>query len=92
LPSRPNQLFLAILMYVRCMLYCKRCLSPILQRAANRDFSPTFASLQNIRLSSDIANPLGSSRNWRADGDGCRGGGLKGLTVERLEASPGEDR
>ena len=55
---------------------------------------------ENIRLSSDVANPLSRSRNWRADGDGCsactmqvwRGGGLKGLTVERLEASPSKDR
>jgi hypothetical protein len=45
---------------------------------------------ETIRLSSDIANPLGRSRNWRADGGGCsacamqvwRGGGLKGLTVD----------
>jgi transposase len=54
---------------------------------------------ETIRLSSDGANPLNGSRNWRADGDGCVGlhhagvaHRLKGLTVERLEASPGEDR
>ena len=29
------------------------------------------SSLQKIRLSSDGANPLNGSRNWRADGDGC---------------------
>jgi len=57
-------------------------------------------SCKNIRLSSAGGNSLRRSRNWRADGDGCDGlhlmqvsrGGLKGLTVERLEASPGEDR
>jgi hypothetical protein len=30
-------------------------------------------SLQNIRLSSDMANPLSRSRNWRAVGDRCVG-------------------
>ncbi len=29
------------------------------------------SSLQNIRLSSDVPNPLSRSRNWQADGDGC---------------------
>jgi hypothetical protein len=44
---------------------------------------------RNIRLSSDVANPLIRSRNSWADGDGCialhpmqvsRGGGLNGVT------------
>jgi hypothetical protein len=29
--------------------------------------------LQNIRLSSDVANPLSRSQNCQADGDGCVG-------------------
>jgi hypothetical protein len=35
----------------------------------NRMHAPSL--LQNIRLSSDGANPLNGSRNQRADGDGC---------------------
>ena len=31
--------------------------------------------LQNIRLSSDVPNPLSEARNWQADGDGCVGAG-----------------
>jgi hypothetical protein len=51
--------------------------------------NPTHApsSLQNIRLSSYVANPLRRSRNWQADGDGCVGShldagvGYNGCTV-----------
>ena len=31
--------------------------------------------LQNIRLSSDVGNPLNEIRNWQADGDGWVGAG-----------------
>src|SRR5215471_14126605 len=31
--------------------------------------------LQNIRLSSDVPNPLSETRNWQADGDGWVGAG-----------------
>jgi hypothetical protein len=40
-------------------------------RHPNRTHAPS--PRQNIRLSSDMANPLSRSRNWRADGDGCVG-------------------
>ena len=55
---------------------------------------------ETIRLSSDGANQLNGSRNWRADGDGyvglhlgyrCRGG-LKRVTVSRSKVSTGKDR
>jgi hypothetical protein len=60
----------------------------------NRTHAPS--SLQNIRLSSDGANQLNASRNWRADGDGCDGlhlmqvsrGELKGLTVCTVASEP----
>ena len=60
---------------------------------------PAPSSLQKIRLSSDEANQLNGIRNWRADGDGCdglhlmqcRGGGLKGLTVQTVGSETGED-
>jgi hypothetical protein len=51
--------------------------------------APAPSSLQKIRLSSDVPNPLRKSRNWRADGDGSsictlirvsRGGGFKDVT------------
>jgi hypothetical protein len=51
----------------------------------------------NIRLSSDLANPLSGSRNSWADGDGCDGlhlmhvscsGGLKGVTVCTVGSEP----
>jgi bifunctional non-homologous end joining protein LigD len=54
--------------------------------------APAPSSLQKIRLSSDGANQLNGSRNWRADGDGCDGLHLMQVAVARLEASPGEDR
>jgi hypothetical protein len=40
---------------------------------------------QNIRLSSDAANPLSRSPNWRADGDGCDGLHLDAGVVQRLK-------
>src|SRR5262249_22499407 len=55
-------------------------------------------SCKNIRLSSDVANPLSRSRNLQADGDGCvvfacrcRGGGLNGVTVRTVGTSTGDD-
>ena len=39
---------------------------------------------QNIRLSSDVANPLSRSRNWRADGDGCVGSHLDAAAGSRV--------
>jgi hypothetical protein len=42
-----------------------------LAHCPNRTHAPS--SLQNIRLSSDVPNPLSRSRNWQADGDGCLG-------------------
>jgi hypothetical protein len=49
--------------------------------------APAPSSLQKIRLSSDIANPLGRSRNWRADGDGCVG--LARATGQRCDGLHG---
>jgi hypothetical protein len=43
-------------------------------------------SCKNIRLSSDVANPLSRTQSWRADGDGCMG-----LHVEPgVAAAPGD--
>src|SRR5262245_58440440 len=50
----------------------------------------TFArQLQNIRLSSDAANPLSTSRNQRADGDGCVEFAPDGRSCARLQGCNG---
>src|SRR5438270_30178 len=65
--------------------------------ALDRPHAPS--SLQNICLSSDVANRLSWSHNWRADGDGVRrfaswweSRGRSGLNGCRLKADTGEHR
>jgi hypothetical protein len=68
--SLPRSLYRDALGGAKSILWCCQIsrIRSAIQRS-NRTHAPS--SLQNIRLSSDVANLLSRSQNWRADGDGC---------------------